>query len=254
MDLRRTTASEELFAVLRDQILSGRYAPGEKLPPQRALAAEYGLNATTVREAIKRLEQLRLVEVRHGDAMRVADWRTAGGLDVLAHLVLDHAGPRREALDALMEARRYLLAAAASLAAERRTDAQARELRELARIAATGQSADFTFFAGLVEASGNLVFSLILNSVRPIYAEHAQLFAGLVTPDQAPLYEQAAEAVAARDPEAAAAAVSELALRQARALRAALDAQADEDDGPAPGGRAPGRAADRRQPRRRAQR
>ena len=76
MDLRRTTASEELFRVLRDQILAGRYEAGEKLPPQRALATEYALNATTVREAIKRLEQLRLEEVRHGDAMRVADRRT----------------------------------------------------------------------------------------------------------------------------------------------------------------------------------
>src|SRR3954454_6275070 len=92
MDLRRTTASEELFYVLRDQILAGRYAPGEKLPPQRALASEYALNATTVREAIKRLEQLHLVEVRHGDAMRVADWRTASGLDVLAHVVFDAGG------------------------------------------------------------------------------------------------------------------------------------------------------------------
>jgi GntR family transcriptional regulator, transcriptional repressor for pyruvate dehydrogenase complex len=222
MDLRRTTASEELFVLLRDAILAGRYAPGEKLPPQRALAAEYGLNATTVREAIKRLEQLRLVDVRHGDAMRVADWRTASGLDVLAHVVFEGGGVRRDALDALMEARRFLLAAAAALAAERRTDEQAAELRALARVAAAEQTADFTFFAGLVEASGNLVFSLILNSVRPLYFEHAALFAGLITPDQAAMYERAADAVTARDAPAAAAAVTELAERQERALKEAL--------------------------------
>jgi GntR family transcriptional regulator, transcriptional repressor for pyruvate dehydrogenase complex len=222
MDLRRTTASEELFVLLRDAILAGRYAPGEKLPPQRALAGEYGLNATTVREAIKRLEQLRLVDVRHGDAMRVADWRTASGLDVLAHVVFEGGGVRRDALDSLMEARRFLLAAAAALAAERRTDEQAAELRALARVAAAEQTADFTFFAGLVEASGNLVFSLILNSVRPLYFEHAALFAGLITPDQAAMCERAAAAVAARDPGAAAAAVTELAERQERALQEAL--------------------------------
>jgi DNA-binding FadR family transcriptional regulator len=222
MELRRTTASEELFAVLRDQILTGVYQPGEKLPPQRTLASEYRLNATTVREAIKRLEQLRLVEVRHGDAMRVADWRTASGLDVLAHVLFDATGLRRDTLGALMEARRFLLAAAARLAAERRSDEQAEELRALARVAAAEQTADFTFFAGLVEASGNIVFSLILNSVRPIYFEHAALFSGLVTPDQAPMYERAAEAVAARDADAAAAAVTELTLRQERALEEAL--------------------------------
>jgi len=219
-----------LFRLLRDDILAGRYEAGEKLPPQRALATEYGLNATTVREAIKRLEQLRLVEVRHGDAMRVSDWRTASGLDVIAHVLFDAGGVRLDTLQALMEARRFMLAAAAAMAAERRTDAQAEELRALARVAATGQTADFTFFAGLVEASGNIVFALILNSVRPVYLEHAAFFAGLVTPDQGAMYERAAEAVVARDAEAAQAAVAELAERQERALAEALT----DHDGPLP--------------------
>ncbi|MDQ5807334.1 MAG: GntR family transcriptional regulator [Actinomycetota bacterium] len=222
--LRRTTASQELFVVLRDEILAGHYAPGEKLPSQRTLAREYGLNATTVREAIKRLEQLRLVEVRHGDAMRVSDWRTASGLDVIAHVLFDATGVNRDTLRALMEARRWMLAVAAGLAAERRTEEQAEELRALARVAAREQTADFTFFAGLVEAAGNIVFSLILNSVRPIYFEHAALFDGLVTPDQAAMYERAAEAVAQRDAEAARAAVAELAERQERALEEELGA------------------------------
>ena len=222
MEVRRTTASEELFTLLRDAILTGRYAPGEKLPPQRALAAESGLNATTVREAIKRLEQLRLVEVRHGDAMRVADWRTASGLDVIAHVLFDGGGLRRDTLRSLMEARRTLLAAAAALAARRRTDTQAAELHALARVAAREQTADFTFFAALVEASGNVVFQLILNSVRPVYFEHASFFDGLVTPEQEALYVRAAEAVEARDAEGAEAAVAELAERQERALEEAL--------------------------------
>ena len=222
MELSRSTASADLFVLLRDEILSGRYEPGEKLPPQRALATEYGLNATTVREAIKRLEQMRLVDVRHGDAMRVADWRTASGLDVIAHVLFDAGGLRRDTLRSLMEARRFLLASAAALAAERRTDAQVEELRALARVAAREQTADFTFFAGLVEASGNVVFGLILNSVRPVYFEHAAFFDGLVTPDQEALYARAAEAVADRDAAAAHAAVTELAERQERALEEAL--------------------------------
>ena len=41
----------------------------------------------SVREGVKRLEQLGLVEVRHGDAMRVRDWRLHGGPDVLVHLI-----------------------------------------------------------------------------------------------------------------------------------------------------------------------
>jgi DNA-binding FadR family transcriptional regulator len=128
----------------------------------------------------------------------------------------------RETLRSLMEARRWMLSVAAGLAAERRTDAQAEELRALARVAAREQTADFTFFAGLVEAAGNIVFSLILNSVRPIYFEHAALFDGLITPDQEVLYERAADAVARRDADAARAAVADLAERQERALDEAL--------------------------------
>ncbi len=132
----RTSVPDLVFDQLRDAILSGRYGPGERLPTQRVLAAELDVNLASVRQAIARLEQLRLVEVRHGDAMRVLDWRSAGGLEALAALGatdLDVMGP-------LFEARRLLLVEAARLAAERRSDAQSERLRELA--AAFGEAAD----------------------------------------------------------------------------------------------------------------
>ena len=222
--LRRTTASEELFAVLRDAIVAGQYGAGEKLPSQRTLAREYGVNATTVREAIKRLEQLKLVDVRHGDAMRVSDWRTASGLDVIAHVLFDSTGVNRDTLRSLMEARRWMLAVAAGLAAERRSDAQAEEIAALASVAGGRQAADFGFFAAVVEAAGNVVFSLILNSVRAVYFEHAALFTPLADEGLRPLYERAADAIGRRDPDAARAAVAELAERQERALEEALEA------------------------------
>ena len=70
--------------------------------------------------------------------------------------------------------------------------------------------------AALVEAAGNLIFQLILNSVRELYVPHAQAFAALVAHrDQlAGLYARAAEAVSMADGEGAAAAVAELAAAQ----------------------------------------
>src|SRR5712691_608901 len=116
--LSRTSVPDQVFALLREAILSGRYRPGERLPPQRALAAEFGVNMASVREALKRLEQLRLVDVRHGDATRVLDWRHSGGLEALVR------GGRMdgELVRDLFEARRLLLVEAARLAADRRTD------------------------------------------------------------------------------------------------------------------------------------
>src|SRR4051812_17113251 len=109
-----------VFAQLSEEILSGRYSAGEKLPTQRKLATELGVTMTALREALKRLEQLGLVEVRHGDAMRVTDWRARGGLDVIAHVLFAAGGLDRATLADVMEARRPMLAEAARLAAERR--------------------------------------------------------------------------------------------------------------------------------------
>jgi GntR family transcriptional regulator, transcriptional repressor for pyruvate dehydrogenase complex len=221
-----TLVSDQVFGVLSEAILSGRYEPGEKLPTQRTLAAELGVNMAPVREAVKRLEQLELVEVRHGDAMRVRDWREHGGLDVVGHVLFRAGGLDRGTLAALLEARRLMLAECARLAARRRSAAQARRLAELARRvadadgAAAAQALDFAFMTELVDAAGNLVFVLILNSIRRLYFDHAELFEGVVADRDAlaPLYRRAATAVEARAPARAADALAKLATRQERGL------------------------------------
>src|SRR5918996_5857878 len=100
--MTNATIAGQTFSRLVEDVLSGRYEPGEKLPTQRALAAELGVNMAPVREAVKRLEQLGLVEVRHGDAMRVRDWRADGGLDVIAHVLFAAGGLERGTLGAVL--------------------------------------------------------------------------------------------------------------------------------------------------------
>ena len=79
-----------------------------------------------------------------------------------------------------------MLAEAARLAAERRSAAQARRIAELAeRIAAApdpaaAQALDWELMTELVEASDNVVFVLILNSIRRLYLDHAELFRAVV--------------------------------------------------------------------------
>jgi GntR family transcriptional repressor for pyruvate dehydrogenase complex len=219
--------SDDVFRRLTDDILSGRYEPGEKLPTQRRLAADMGVNMASIREAVKRLEQLRLVDVRQGDAMRVADWRTAGGLDVLAHLLFRAGGLDLGTLDALMEARAAMLSEAARLAATRRDDEQADQLRDIAARMATAadadsaQAIDWAFFATVVEAAQNLVLGLVMNSIRHVYFQRADLFARVVDDHAAlaPLYARAADAIGRSEAGEAAAAVRALADAQAERLR-----------------------------------
>jgi DNA-binding FadR family transcriptional regulator len=225
--IQRSLVSDQVFRGLAEDILAGRYEPGEKLPTQRALARELGVNMASIREAVKRLEQLRLVEVRHGDAMRVRDWREHGGLDVIAHVLFRAGGLDRQTLASLLEARRLMLQEAARLAAERRSDTQADRLTDLAERFANApdaepaQALDFAFMTELVEASGNVVFVLILNSIRQLYFERAELFRAVVGghDELAPLYRRAAAAVRAKAPGRAASAVARLASLQEERLR-----------------------------------
>ncbi|MFI4978187.1 MAG: FadR/GntR family transcriptional regulator [Solirubrobacterales bacterium] len=226
----RSLVSDQVFQVLCEAILSGSYRPGEKLPTQRRLAADFGVNMAPVREAIKRLEQLRLLEVRQGDAMRVRDWHSHAGLDMVGHVIFGAAGLHRPTLSAVMEARRAMLAEVASLAASRRRDAQSQRLVELAHQIARAASAeaaqalDFAFFSEMVEAAGNVVYTLIMNTLRDLYFARAELFLAVVEDraELAPLYSAAALAIAANDGPLAASRVAELAALQTVSLQKAL--------------------------------
>ncbi len=228
--IQRALVSDQVFRLLSEQILSGRYESGEKLPTQRALAADLAVNMASIREAVKRLEQLGLVEVRHGDAMRVRDWRSDGGLDVVAHLIFAAGGVDRPTLAAVLEARRLMLTEAARLAATRRGDDQARRLRELALQIAeapdaqTAQLLDLAFMAELVEASDNVVFVLVLNTVRRLYLDHAELLRAVVADrgELAPLYARAAKAIGERVEDRAAGSIAELAAVQERRILESL--------------------------------
>src|SRR4051794_41852633 len=76
--IARISLPDQVFHRLVADVLAGRHAPGDRLPTQRRLAAELGVNMASVREGVKRLEQLRPVEVRHGDALRARDRRVPG--------------------------------------------------------------------------------------------------------------------------------------------------------------------------------
>ncbi|MBI4897912.1 MAG: FadR family transcriptional regulator [Actinobacteria bacterium] len=224
--LVRQSVPDQIFESTCRAILGGQYAPGEKLPTQRRLAQDYGVNMATVREAVKKLEQLRLVEVRQGDAMRVRDWRRYGSLDVVAHMLFGVGAFDREVFTNVLEARRLLLTECARLAAARRTEAQAAKLSSIAAgIAAepddaVAQTMDWEFYEELADASGNLVFSLILNTTRDLYLSNAALFRSVVgnRDKLIPMYAALATAIERHDTDTAADSARKLAATQERQM------------------------------------
>ncbi|MET7674501.1 FadR/GntR family transcriptional regulator [Streptomyces seoulensis] len=173
LPVRREAVSDQLYAVLRDRILGGTLPPGTPLTAERDLAAEFGVNRHAVREAVKRLQQARLIEVSHGGRTLVLDWRRTAGLDLALGIAAADTGPSTAELtrDAL-EMRACIGADAARLCALRCSDRAAAHIMESANHYAV-QGPDFTelgeadvaWWRLIVEGSGNLAYLLAFNSL-----------------------------------------------------------------------------------------
>lgn len=180
--VRRQALSDAVFDQLRDQIVSGELAVGDPLPAERALCEALGVNRGSVREALRRLQQARLVDVRHGGTSRVLDYRRSAGLDLLSSLLVTAAGSfDARVVASVMEMRSALAPDIARLAALRGR-AAAPHLQALAA-AMPGVSGDATrlqaltaeFWSCLVDAADNVAYRLAYNSLLETYDQCREL-------------------------------------------------------------------------------
>jgi len=125
--------AQQIFEDLQKHILGGQLSAGERLLGERELAAKYGTNRNTLREAVRKLEQARLVSVRHGRGVTVADFRRTGTPELLAPYL--RAGPDMievaEIIGDVLEPRTLLLEYAARLAVRRAEPADIDRLSDI---------------------------------------------------------------------------------------------------------------------------
>jgi len=162
--------SNEIARAIIDYILSGQVGPGEKLPSERQLSESFGVGRSTIREALKSLGLLGLVEFRHGGGTyfrgtdsdllpRVIEWGLLLG--------------ERHTTD-LVEARQHLERITTGLAAERRNDDELRVIEralEAMRAAKTTEefvAADVAFHLAIADASGNVALANMLKSISSL--------------------------------------------------------------------------------------
>ena len=117
---------------LRDAIARGEFPPSTKLPSERALSEALGISRPTVREAIRSLQAMHILESRHGAGTFVASLSVEELLAPLQFVLSLADG----GLEHLFEVRLLLEPGAAALAAERATLDAVRELRDCAARAA----------------------------------------------------------------------------------------------------------------------
>jgi GntR family transcriptional repressor for pyruvate dehydrogenase complex len=127
--------------VIKRMILAGDLRPGEKLPPERELASALGVSRNSLREAIRSLVLMNVLQSRHGDGTYVSSLDPATLMEPVSFLLsLDPS-----ALAHLFETRRILEAETAALAAERITDEEVDAIRKclVGMKAKTGSREDF---------------------------------------------------------------------------------------------------------------
>jgi DNA-binding FadR family transcriptional regulator len=210
--LDRQRVDEQIAASIADAILDGAFPPGSALPPERDLAERLGVNRTSLRQGLARLQQMGLIEARHGSGNVVCDPQGLTHPAVVEALVR-RLGP--EFLAELLEVRAALGPLIGRLAAQRSAPEDTDALRaalaavEGADGAAARQAADLAYFRVLIHGSRNRALGLLYRWVE-------QAFGGRVH-DLTPAYDDAAavvadlraitQAVSVRDGEAAAVAV-----------------------------------------------
>jgi DNA-binding FadR family transcriptional regulator len=224
-ELRRSPLVEQAIERLREQVTSGAWPVGSRLPSEATLAAGLGVGRSTIREAIRALASTGMVESRQGAGTFV---RAAAAADIGLQTRL-----RRAALLDVYEVRHALELQAARLAASRR-DAddlarlQASLDRRQAALAvakdATFVEADLAFHQAVVDAAHNPILTELFASFTSALREAMfDIFADRdLQLDATPAHLDLAAAIRAADPDAASVATSAHLDATIRTLKALL--------------------------------
>jgi GntR family transcriptional regulator, transcriptional repressor for pyruvate dehydrogenase complex len=217
----RQRLDEQIAASIADAILDGAFPPGSTLPPERELAEQLAVNRTSLRQGLARLQQMGLIEARHGSGSVVRDPQGLTHPAVVEALVRK-LGP--EFLVELLEIRAALGPLIGRLAADRSTPDDAEALcaalaavRE-ADTAPARQAADLAYFRVLIHSTRNRALGLLYRWVEHAFGREHELTGAYDDAEPVVADLQAiTEAVLARDAAAAVATVE--AYLRASALR-----------------------------------
>ncbi len=154
---------------IRAMIRSGDLTPGDRLPPEQELADRLGVSRGSLREAVRALSQINVLDVRRGDGTYVSSLAPS---ELLSGMVFAMELLQAKDLDEVVEVRQLLLPQAAALAAQRVTDEQLTEMRvvidQLERATDPDEIARLheQFGALVYDATGNETLGSILRALQ----------------------------------------------------------------------------------------
>jgi len=174
--------SDRIVFQIRDAVLSGRLKPGDRVASEKELIAEFGVSKATMREALRVLEAMGLVELRKGVQGGVfiaeVDMRTT------IHSIMNFLHFKAVSIHDITMLRFILEPSAAHVAAARLTAEDIRRLEEMIELGEDNQaeiSKDIGFHRYLARVSDNPILILIIDFIDNILRDvkvHLNLSSG----------------------------------------------------------------------------
>jgi GntR family transcriptional repressor for pyruvate dehydrogenase complex len=172
--IKKTRIAEEVADRIRVLMLDGTFPPGQPLPSERHLAERFGVSRGSIRDALRTLETIGLLETRHGQGTFPHEL----SVDRLVAPLASVMAYRSDLQDELLDVRRMFEPAVARVAAERATDEDLSELQRLLDVqrqkVKAGQSAiaeDTAFHAILARSTRNRVIMSIMATLNDLLVD-----------------------------------------------------------------------------------
>lgn len=170
-------ASSSIADQIRQAIVTGRLEQGERLPPERELAEQFGVSRVTVRDALRALEAMGLIEVRVG--ARGGAFVTVPTGSIVGQTMSDMMMMSAVTPEDIVEARLVVELGTVTLACARATDEDLARLRDLADHAAASiadktytRELSWDFHALVAEAAHNGAIEGLTQSFRSSLSLH----------------------------------------------------------------------------------
>ncbi|WP_238015492.1 FadR/GntR family transcriptional regulator [Dactylosporangium sp. AC04546] len=201
--------TDEAIDKIKGMITSGELGPGDRLPKEADLAERLGLSRNSLREAVKALSMIRVLDVRQGDGTYVTSLEPDLLLDALSFVVDFH---RDDTVLQFLEVRRILEPSATALATERMSDGDIAKLQGVLDDLGADPTIealvanDLEFHRQIAAGSGNAVLcSLVEGLSGP--TTRARIWRGLTQEGAAARtreqHQAIVDAIASRQPELA---------------------------------------------------
>ena len=173
--LANDSVAKQVTDILTDLIVTGKIKQGDYLPTEEDLCREFGIGRSSVREAIKTLESRGMVRKFHGKGVVVIE-ESAQATAKLLPIALKL---KKTTMKDILEFRNSIEIKMTELAASRATEEQIKvisdnleKMRNEEYKLETFAEYDYNFHKSVADASGNSIFSLMMETMRPMLYNH----------------------------------------------------------------------------------